>query len=759
MVHFQAVFIPCRVFRREMMIEKIMPAGRYPSPKWIMPVLVLPVLLLTGLALPSHGAQWATETIDDPRFYMNFPLLSVGSRLALAADDTITLLYGDGPAGDLLLAQKKPDTDAWNFFTVFKDEYGTSARSPSLALDAQARPHVAYIQHYDYEKTAIQSAVLENGTWRVETVFSQAGTECILGTGVAVDNLANEHILFTSSTPEGRCRELKYAWKNAGQWSIETIETNNYVSIRPEGIAVDASATPHLIYSFYNGSDYELRHAVKINGSWQITSVDGADVFYPASISLDSSGRPHLAYSSYPELELKYAVFNGTEWQPQNIGVSGFEPSLLLDGNSTPHISFRNENGLFYTFFDGVQWQTTCLDPESYVGLNNSITMDSQSRIHISYAGKNDATRHAFFDGTGWQNEIVDIWRTVSGQSIALDSWGRPHISYSHGSSEIQYARHDGRNWRIETVATGPFGESYTTPTSLALDILNHPHISFYDWSGADLKYAHNNGSGWRIHTVDSEGDVGLSSSIALDSASSPHVSYLDLTQNRIKYAYLNNDAWVTESIAPPYSPLSIFSETDLLLDHLSQPHLIVRNENSLYYWSKSDNAWQAELVASDVNLSASPGFALDRQARPCVTYQDANEYNLRYGCRDDAQWHFTTIDESEGYRGQAASLVFDRLSMPHISYSESKQNGYALQHAYRTGDTWQIDTVKFPSFPFTIDSAISRTGQLHISFVKGAGEYALEHASALFPQPKFPWQVLFPGLIQNGKKYLRGGQ
>jgi len=736
-----------------MMIEKIMPPDKNPSPVWVMPVLVLPLLLLTGLALPSHGAQWTTETIDDPRFYMDIPLNSAGRRLTLAADDTITLLYGNGP-GDLLVAQKKPSADAWRFFPVFQGELGTSAWSPSLALDEQARPHVAYIQHYVNDKSSIKSAVLEDDTWRVETVYSQAGTECLLGIGVAVDNLANKHILFASSTPDGPCRELKYARKNAGQWSIETIEINSYASIRPKGIAVDSSATPHLVYTFYNGSKYELRHAVKMNGSWQITSVDAIDVFSPASISFDTNGRPHLAYTSeYPDHELKYAIFNGTEWQPQNIGVSGIDVSLLLDGNSMPHISFRNENGLFYAYFDGTQWQTTCLDPEPPTGVFSSIAMDSQSRIHISYADKNDATRHAFFDGSGWQNEIVDIWRTVSGQSIALDSWGRPHISYSHGSSEIQYARHDGQSWHIETVATGPFGESYTTPTSLAVDILNHPHISYYDWSGADLKYAHNDGSGWRIHTVDSEGDVGLSSSIALDSVSSPHFSYLDLTQNRIKYAYLNNDAWVTESIVPPYSPISLFSETNLLLDHLSQPHLIVRNENSLYYWSKSDHAWQAELVASDVNLSASPGFALDRQSRPCVTYQDANDYNLRYGCRDVAGWHFATIDESEGGRGQAASLVFDRLARPHISYSEWAQNGYALRHAYHAENTWQIDTVKFPSSPYTIDSAISRTGQLHISYIEGGSEYALEHASALFPQPKFPWQVLFPGLIQNGKK------
>jgi hypothetical protein len=42
---------------------------------------------------------------------------------------------------------------------------------------------------------------------------------------------------------------------------------------------------------------------------------------------------------------------------------------------------------------------------------------------------------------------------------------------------------------------------------------------------------------GWIIQTVDSEGQLGYSTSIALDSSNHPHISYQDYTNKDLKYA------------------------------------------------------------------------------------------------------------------------------------------------------------------------------------------------------------------------------
>ena len=77
--------------------------------------------------------------------------------------------------------------------------------------------------------------------------------------------------------------------------------------------------------------------------------------------------------------------------------------------------------------------------------------------------------------------------------------------------------------------------------SSLALDSIGNPRISYYDQTNRDLKYASWDGSRWVITTVDSAGDVGEYSSLELDVYSNPRISYFDATNGNLKFAAWNS--------------------------------------------------------------------------------------------------------------------------------------------------------------------------------------------------------------------------
>jgi hypothetical protein len=61
--------------------------------------------------------------------------------------------------------------------------------------------------------------------------------------------------------------------------------------------------------------------------------------------------------------------------------------------------------------------------------------------------------------------------------------------------------------------------------TSLAIDVEDHPRVSYYDATAGALKYAYLGASGWMSETVPGEYD-----SLALDSTGRPSVSYYEGT-------------------------------------------------------------------------------------------------------------------------------------------------------------------------------------------------------------------------------------
>jgi hypothetical protein len=126
-----------------------------------------------------------------------------------------------------------------------------------------------------------------------------------------------------------------------------------------------------------------------------------------------------------------------------------------------------------------------------------------------------------------------------------LDPSGNPHTSfYNDTELGLGYAVRSGDTWSSEIVdepMLGDTGSGLGCPNSIGVDSSGNPHISYYDTMHENLVYATKYGGNWDYENVDSAGVselplVDSPSSIALDSLDNPHISYFYNLDYELRY-------------------------------------------------------------------------------------------------------------------------------------------------------------------------------------------------------------------------------
>ena len=167
--------------------------------------------------------------------------------------------------------------------------------------------------------------------------------------------------------------------------------------------------------------------------------------------------------------------------------------------------------------------------------------------------------------------------------SLVLDGVGNPVISYHTGwpNYDLAVAHCNDPNCAggDESIVAVDTAGNPGQWISLVLDGGGNPVISYYDVTNGDLKVAHCNdpnctGGGESIVAIDTAGDVGMYTSLALDGVGNPVISYYDVTNGDLKVAHCNDPNCVGggESIVAVDTAGNVGQFTSLVLDGVRQP-------------------------------------------------------------------------------------------------------------------------------------------------------------------------------------------
>lgn len=315
-----------------------------------------------------------------------------------------------------------------------------------------------------------------------------------------------------------------------------------------------------------------------------------------------------------------------------------------------------------------------------------SITLDSSNNVHISYSYPT-ALSYSTNKSGSWQIFLIDSIRVGMYSSIAIDIGDKIHISYyDKDNSAIKYATSKSGSWQMFTAAdVGTGGPNTTGYNSLAFDSNDKIHIAYHycgldEASGCsddDLKYVTNNSKTgtWQVFTIDTQGETGFHPSIAVDQSGKVHIAYFC-----------------------GYCPSSC-----------------------LKYATNLSGSWQIFEVECSTSFGGTgTSITLDSNGKVHISYQDS--YSLKYATNASGSWQTLILDASGENVGAYNSIAIDSKSKVHISYlfvgDDVDGASWALKYATNRADNWETFVIDSEEWTGSYTSiGIDSNDYVHISY------------------------------------------
>ena len=133
----------------------------------------------------------------------------------------------------------------------------------------------------------------------------------------------------------------------AQTWNIQTVDSIGNVGYYTS-LALSRSDQPCI--SYYDSTNQMVKYAYWDGSNWQKQNVGYSESGISScqtSMALDNADNPCICYESHYNIE--YASWNGSAWITEFVGY-GDAPSMVLDNSSNPNICWNYDNGVNYAY-------------------------------------------------------------------------------------------------------------------------------------------------------------------------------------------------------------------------------------------------------------------------------------------------------------------------------------------------------------------------------------------------------------------------
>ncbi|MDD3887917.1 MAG: hypothetical protein PHN19_04030 [Patescibacteria group bacterium] len=361
----------------------------------------------------------------------------------------------------------------WQAESVEGDHHGISDPH-SMAINVNGVPYVLF--RSSYRGNAVLKLAVKNGdSWDIDNIDTSVGNDYVgYANSITFDSFGNPVIAYRDSNGL-----LSYATKINGNWSIEP---TGYEAGSPIGIKLDSFGNPYIISGAYL--------VFKVDGLWQrehlltagFTTGDCSettDNWVSNFMSFDSDNNLHFVYQCQEGAVLdniKYIKRDSNGIWTNEIIVGGFpkneyaSPSIILDGENNPYISFMNtsDNTLDYAIKRDGQWLIEAVDSnfrtttvDYHAGEGTSIALDVAGIPYIAYYDSiNHNLKLANKNGDSWTTQTIT---TIN--SLVFGEGFQPYMIIT--SDNVIHIAYDGGDGGWETLYTNNIsGNVFTTKNS-----------------------------------------------------------------------------------------------------------------------------------------------------------------------------------------------------------------------------------------------------------------------------------------------------